>query len=418
MRDAFLGIIGGLAVVILLVGCGGGDDCSLNERTLCREGVTYWVDSCGNEGNKAGDCECGCNADFTGCELLCECQPDCGERDCGLDPVCQTSCGSCLESQTCSPLGVCEECIPDCTGKCCGSDGCGGDCPDNCAVSGETCNSTTCECEFIPECIDGETQCVGDLVQNCTNGSWHTTADCSETNQPCGVLDGTAQCGVCCGDDAVPGIIEVSGMVTDLEHNPAIVAVTALSAFHVLVGTATPLGTTTSTVEGSFTIDCFDVSSASLGLMLLTGASGTDFFPTLTNVAAYSDEADKVCIEATPPVWAMPSASVTQLDQHPLINSADGMVIGLILSNTGALIEGATVTQADGNPVDGTVIYPSADFTAFDGTATSATGIYIIPAHLNLVSLIAVADGHAFDSYGYKASTIPGHIYMVNMLAE
>jgi hypothetical protein len=38
------------------------------------------------------------------------------------------------------------ECIPNCTGKCCGDDGCDGTCPDTCP-SGYTCNQDTCQCE-------------------------------------------------------------------------------------------------------------------------------------------------------------------------------------------------------------------------------------------------------------------------------
>ena len=258
---------------------------------------------------------------------------------------------------------------------------------------GDDCTAGTLNCE----CADGA--CDGDLVCNASN-----------------VCEAAA--GGCC--NGAEGMIDVSGTVTDLyTQGPAAVAVTALSGLHVMTGTATPLGGTTSAADGSFTIDCFDVSGASMGLVLLTGAAGTDFFPTLTGVAGYSDDpADKVCIEATPPVWAMPNAFVTQLDLHPQIDSAaNGIVIGFIVSATGAPIEGATVTLGDGNPVDGTVIYPSADFTTFDGTATSATGIYMIP-DLGLVTLTAVADGHTFATDLYKAATVAGYIYMVSMQAE
>ncbi|MBW2699922.1 MAG: hypothetical protein JRF33_03800 [Deltaproteobacteria bacterium] len=263
---------------------------------------------------------------------------------------------------------------------------CGGDDDD------PECTAGTLNCECA-----ADSACDGDLVCNASN-----------------VCEAAA--GGCCDD--VEGMIEVSGTVTDLTQTPAAVAVTALSAFHVMTGAPTPLGTTTSAADGSFTIDCFDVSGAALGLVLLTGEAGSDFFPTLTGVAAYSDDADKVCIESTPPVWALPTAFVSSLDAHPLITTADGIVIGFIVSAAGAPIEGATVMQGDGNPVDGTVIYPNADFSDFTGTATSATGIYMIPAPLALVTLTAEATGHTFATDLYKAAAVAGHAYMVSMQAE
>ena len=48
------------------------------------------------------------------------CVPDCGDRECGLDPVCGTEdCGTCDEGETCSEEGqcVCEGEV--CLGECC-----------------------------------------------------------------------------------------------------------------------------------------------------------------------------------------------------------------------------------------------------------------------------------------------------------
>lgn len=46
----------------------------------------------------------------------------------------------------------CSECKPDCNGKCCGDDGCGGKCKDTCADSDLLCNPFTCTCA---KCIEG-----------------------------------------------------------------------------------------------------------------------------------------------------------------------------------------------------------------------------------------------------------------------
>ena len=62
----------------------------------------------------------------------CGCEPDCMGRNCGTDS-CGGYCGgtgakgACPLGQTCMPdYGVC--CAPDCRGRQCGDDGCGGSC--------------------------------------------------------------------------------------------------------------------------------------------------------------------------------------------------------------------------------------------------------------------------------------------------
>jgi hypothetical protein len=49
-----------VSILIIFFDCAPrGEDCKLNERKICKEGVTYWVDSCGNQGDKVEDCSCG-----------------------------------------------------------------------------------------------------------------------------------------------------------------------------------------------------------------------------------------------------------------------------------------------------------------------------------------------------------------------
>ena len=68
----------GVAIIIFLGGlvlqaCG--NDCKKNDRIICKDGAMIWLDSCGNEGDKEEDCECGCNADYSACEEDCkECE--------------------------------------------------------------------------------------------------------------------------------------------------------------------------------------------------------------------------------------------------------------------------------------------------------------------------------------------------------
>ncbi|MCK5043839.1 hypothetical protein KAR52_02455 [Candidatus Pacearchaeota archaeon] len=96
-----------------------------------------WV--CGNVMNgTCGEISCGpCSG--TCVEGVCEgCTPDCTGKECG-DDGCGGSCGPC--DGTCTD-GVCEGCTPDCTGKECGSDGCGEN--ENCGACAGTCVDGIC----------------------------------------------------------------------------------------------------------------------------------------------------------------------------------------------------------------------------------------------------------------------------------
>mgnify|MGYP006287157837 FL=1 len=112
-----------LLVTFLFIACSGTDDqeCKPNDHTICREGVIYWVDSCGNEGNKADECDCGCNSDYSGCEEPCDC-------------------------------------VPACDGKECGPNGCGGNCPPGCSAGEECADNDTCvpaTCDSVAQSVAG-----------------------------------------------------------------------------------------------------------------------------------------------------------------------------------------------------------------------------------------------------------------------
>ncbi len=224
----------------LLTGCADYDDdlCTPHVDTSCVQGNNYWVDSCGRLENVLEECECGCRADQSGCrtcgEKECEtnadcpedhycdrtdwyckpieCTPDCTGRCCGPDGCGGTCPDDCSGGERCNqstcrcelemecranadcPEGYwCDrtvwrcrpiECIPDCTRKCCGDDGCGGTCPQNCPT-GYWCNPYTCTCE---------------------NAICQTDADC-QTDQCC--IHGNCEhmrCGALqCGPDPVCG---------------------------------------------------------------------------------------------------------------------------------------------------------------------------------------------------------------------
>ncbi|RJO68582.1 MAG: hypothetical protein C4523_07500 [Myxococcales bacterium] len=164
--------------------------CEIGE--VCHEDACCMPDcdgkDCGPDGcgGSCGACDANatctveglCDCDFEACVDACCtdgqvcfedacCTPTaCGAKECGTDG-CGTSCGTCEANETCSVAGVCECpnvvcnaaccaagqvchsdacCTPDCTGKECGPDGCGGTCAPGCELP-DVCNDTTGQCE-------------------------------------------------------------------------------------------------------------------------------------------------------------------------------------------------------------------------------------------------------------------------------
>ncbi|MCC7071140.1 MAG: hypothetical protein IT383_07450 [Deltaproteobacteria bacterium] len=80
---------------------------------------------------------CG-NYDVSGCAPPDGCEPDCGARVCGLDPLCGTVCGACMDGEVCGSDGQCAP-APVCTDEvtACDASGCVVDVvPDLVTVSG------------------------------------------------------------------------------------------------------------------------------------------------------------------------------------------------------------------------------------------------------------------------------------------
>jgi plastocyanin len=102
------------------------------------------------------------------------CTPDCEGKDCG-DDGCGGSCGDCDADTECSPTeGLCVPvvCAADCGDNTCGDDGCGGTCGD--CVEGESCNAGTCEADAPASQCDA------------------TYADCTEDDFVAGDMTATA----------------------------------------------------------------------------------------------------------------------------------------------------------------------------------------------------------------------------------
>jgi hypothetical protein len=131
--------------------------CSPNQCGGVGTGGCYCDNSC----KSSGDCcanVCDVCTSLTHCEA--PCVPQCAGKSCGADG-CGGTCGSCPVGQSCKANGTCGACTPSCSGKVCGDNGCGGSCGS--CPSGEVCSAGACTTALDCQAICA-TQCVGDLL--------------------------------------------------------------------------------------------------------------------------------------------------------------------------------------------------------------------------------------------------------------
>lgn len=101
------------------------------------------------------------------------CLPNCTGKVCGSDG-CGGSCGSCKANEVCQG-GACL-CIPDCSGRECGTDGCGGSCAPGCA-EGVHCLDNG-KCAKSGPCSKHETlSCTGETSSSSNNNGWPPNSD-------------------------------------------------------------------------------------------------------------------------------------------------------------------------------------------------------------------------------------------------
>lgn len=199
--------------VALAKDCDDGDPClsaSTCQEGFCAGGQEVDCDDANPCTNDSCLTQVGClHEPIDGC-----CEPNCEGKACGLDG-CGGICGACEAGESCVEPGVCvSECMPDCAGKVCGSDGCGSFC-GQCGV-GDMCDPDgQCVDACAPDCIGkscGPDGCAGSCgacvgAQFCDAGGecqMPCTGDC--TGKSCGD-DGCGQsCGSCnAGATCTPG---------------------------------------------------------------------------------------------------------------------------------------------------------------------------------------------------------------------
>ena len=169
--------LGGRLGITCLEGLGGLSDCGPGMECVERPGGPFGI---GCECNNVADGVCP-SATCGGDPDCAACTPECDGRECG-DNGCGGTCGTCSPGSTCNDEGTCETiCVPQCDGRECGDDGCGGSCG---TCDGECTSDGQCEGACVPSCTDRE--CGGD---GC-GGSCGTCDD----GLSCG-FDGTCGCG-------------------------------------------------------------------------------------------------------------------------------------------------------------------------------------------------------------------------------
>ena len=187
---------------------------------------------CGDDGcgGNCGTCDPGTECQ----EGLCACIQSCDEKQCGKDG-CGGSCGECQDTETCDNFAcvcdflqcdgtccaedeICHEdacCLPDCNGKNCGTDGCGGSCGE--CPEGQNCNGSQCECSFescAEDCCDEGDVCNEDscCTPDCEGkecGSDGCGGFCGECPDQAECIEGECTCYIlpcgegCCGTDEI-----------------------------------------------------------------------------------------------------------------------------------------------------------------------------------------------------------------------
>lgn len=131
-----------------------------------------------------GPCEKGNICNNGKCEKICV--PNCTSKECGSDG-CNGICGNCPGDKFCNASSKCQNnCTPKCEGKVCGTDTCGGNCGT--CPNGEFCSNGKCDkaCVLSEYCAANGFEC----------GSWLSTkpGTCQGSTLDCGSCPSGKSC--------------------------------------------------------------------------------------------------------------------------------------------------------------------------------------------------------------------------------
>ena len=183
--------------------------CVVGECLACTAnctGKTCGPDGCGG---LCGTCSAGTVCFGGTCTA---CLPNCLNSVCG-DDGCGGTCGKCTANQACV-AGQCSSCTAACVGKNCGeNDGCGGKCDGTCP-NGGTCQGGACAGGCVPDCsgkecgYDGCGSTCGQcpFPQTCTAGKCVCKPWCTTKGLNCGPDGCGGTCGTCTGTQICGGL--------------------------------------------------------------------------------------------------------------------------------------------------------------------------------------------------------------------
>ncbi len=200
-------------------GCPKGQKCSPEGACVPAGAPAGWVCAPSAFGDgELCDCACGildpdcanaalpvahCGSGKCGADGTCaECVPACSGKTCGPDG-CGSACGQCLSpgAPFCQDGQCVATCTPKCTGKGCGPDGCGGSC--GACNEGETCTFGQCaEIAEVSSCLG---HCGGKAPSGCGCSNTCTAAGtcCADFVNNCGCVPSCD--GKLCGEDGCGG---------------------------------------------------------------------------------------------------------------------------------------------------------------------------------------------------------------------
>jgi len=127
----------------------------------------------------------------------CVCTPQCSGKNCGSDG-CGGSCGNCAYGSKCIDDNCC---TPNCTGKDCGDDGCGGSCGSVCWPSSDECLNGNTLRDYNAASCEGN-KCVSTFNdvycnQGCSDGKCNSSCTPSCAGKNCGNNGCGGSCGNC-----------------------------------------------------------------------------------------------------------------------------------------------------------------------------------------------------------------------------
>ena len=176
--------------------------------------------------------------------------------------------------------------------------------------------------------------------------------------------------------------------------------------------------------EGNFYIPCqVYPAGIALGAVVVMDdpewdGNGGLIFPAGAGMSWPTDDDSDPCIYDAR-YYVVPNTLVADLDAETGVDSATyGFVMGRVAGLSGDAVAGAVLKKGDGSDLV-EVIYPDATFTTFDGTATSESGVFVLP-HTNfaagITEIVAEKEGMTFGAE--QAAPKAGFCYFVYIVGN